>query len=313
MLSSLELLPLTPSLKSLFFSRWPLLHEEVLLSSISTLSLKSLQPEVAKSSAATSPELSNYPQWFFYIAISGKGATMHKFFSDYLISWIGYSRIPSLECHISFLLELCQIPFIYFLIITWAHLSAMPLVAYSWRPPPNTALCNSCHHQYWLYPSLHQGTSSNMASIAPILVRPIATLMTGSKQFCSLPSFNNGFVWSAKLKHMETGFLNNFPKVSGDMTQTCREANTHGKTLIKEAGDGWEEKMNPSPFLPSMGCSWTWCSTQPHWRYSMWLTRQPSFLKAVVTSVRDHLLFASLPSFLSSLFPHSHCPRMYLW
>lgn len=254
---------LTPSLKSLFFSRWPLLHEEVLLSSISTLSLKSFQPGVAKSSAATSPELSNYPQWFFYIAISGKGATMNKFFSDYLISWIsrileylGYSRIPSLECHISFLLELCQIPFTHLLIVSWAHLSAVSLVAYTRRPAPTTALCNSCHHicQHWLSPSLHQGsTSSNMASIALILVWLTATLMTGPKQFSCLPSLDNGFVWSAKLKHMEIGFLNNFPKVSGDITQTCRKANTHGKTLTKEAGYWWEEKMNPSPFPPSMG------------------------------------------------------------
>lgn len=52
---------------------------------------------------------------------------------------------------------------------------------------------------------------------------------------------------------METRFLNDFPKVSGDITQTCREANTHGKTLAKEAGDRWEEKYESLSLPPFNG------------------------------------------------------------
>lgn len=48
---------------------------------------------------------------------------------------------------------------------------------------------------------------------------------------------------------METGFLNNCLKVSGDTTQKCRKVNTHGKTLTNEAGDG-KEKENESLSLP---------------------------------------------------------------
>lgn len=59
-------------------------HEVVLPSSVIALSIKSLQPGVGNGSAATSSELSNYPSWFLFTAVSGKNAIVNTVFSDYL-------------------------------------------------------------------------------------------------------------------------------------------------------------------------------------------------------------------------------------
>lgn len=155
--------PLTLSLRSLFLSRWPL-HEEVSLNSVIALSPKSLQPGIGNSCDATSPELSNHAPQFPFTAISGKSAAVNKFFSDYLISWTGYSRIsqllkaPSLFSWNSVSDTICTPPQIHLTPLVSCDLGC--LLIETTLPPPHTAHCHNCHNhicQHWPSPSLHQG------------------------------------------------------------------------------------------------------------------------------------------------------------